>query len=81
MPHRRLVVHNVEGIDLKPILLRRSLYLLIPMDIAKVLSLSRDTHFTLTVKQNEECFLKYTRIKDRNGRDQSDEEKPVKRTS
>jgi hypothetical protein len=50
---------HVVGIRLKPIRLRNSLYLLIPMEVAKLTGIAQDTKFILTLKHGDECVLMY----------------------
>ncbi|MCW3984853.1 MAG: hypothetical protein NWE91_00330 [Candidatus Bathyarchaeota archaeon] len=54
-----LDVLNVAGIKLKPIRLRKSLYLLIPMEIAKLIGVTDKTKFVLTLKHGDEYVLMY----------------------
>lgn len=49
----------MNGIKLKPIRLRRSLYLLIPMEISKLIGVTDKTKFVLTLKNDEEWTLMY----------------------
>jgi len=50
---------DMGGIQLRPIRLRRSLYLRIPMEVAQLLGVTKDTGFVLTLKQGEDCILMY----------------------
>ena len=50
------------GIELKPIRLRRSLYLLIPMDIAKLIGVVDKTKFVLTLEHGNESVLTYHKV-------------------
>jgi hypothetical protein len=58
-----VVVAGVNGIDLKPIRLRKSLYLLIPMEVAKLIGVSDKTRFVLTLKHGNEVVLMYHKVK------------------
>lgn len=49
----------MDGISLKPIRLRNSLYLLIPMEVAKLIGATRDTRFLLTLRHGDESILMY----------------------
>lgn len=57
-----MVVSDMAGIKLKPIRLRKSLYLLIPMEIAKLIGVSDKTKFVLTLKQSDEYVLMYHKV-------------------
>jgi len=50
---------NMHGIELKPIRLRKSLYLLIPMEVAKLIGVTDKAKFVLTLKHDDECVLMY----------------------
>jgi len=52
----------VAGIKLKPIRLRKSLYLLIPMEVAKLIGVTDKTKFVLTLKQSDEYVLMYHKV-------------------
>lgn len=52
----------VNGIKAKPIRLRKSLYLLIPMEIAKLIGVTDKTKFVLTLKQSDEYVLMYRKV-------------------
>jgi len=54
-----LKVFSLNGIELKPIRLRKSLYLLVPMEVAKLIGITDKSKFVLTLKQNDECVLMY----------------------
>lgn len=56
-------VSGVNGIKLKPIRLRKSLYLLIPMEVAKLIGVTDKTKFVLTLKQSDEYILTYHKLK------------------
>jgi hypothetical protein len=51
-----------EGIELKPIRLRKSLYLLIPMDLAKLIGVSEKAKFMLTLKHRDGYVLMYNKV-------------------
>ena len=55
-------VSGVNGIKLKPIRLRKSLYLLIPMEVAKLIGVTDKTKFVLTLKQSDEYVLMYHKV-------------------
>ena len=57
-----LDVSGLNGIKLKPIRLRKSLYLLIPMELAKLIGVTDKTKFLLTLKQSDEYVLMYHKI-------------------
>jgi len=50
---------DMSGIQLRPIRLRRSLYLRIPMEVAQLIGVTKDTGFVLTLKQGEDRILMY----------------------
>jgi hypothetical protein len=52
----------VDGVELKPIRLRKSLYLLIPMEVAKLIGTTDKTRFVLTLKSSEEKVLMYHKV-------------------
>lgn len=53
---------SVAGIKLKPIRLRKSLYLLIPMEVAKLIGVTDKTKFVLTLKHGDEYSLMYHKV-------------------
>jgi len=55
-------VSGVNGIKLKPIRLRKSLYLLIPMEVAKLIGVTDKTKFVLTLKHGDEYVLMYHKV-------------------
>ena len=55
-------VLSVAGIKLKPIRLRKSLYLLIPMEVAKLIGVTDKTKFVLTLKHGDEYVLMYHKV-------------------
>lgn len=57
-----LGVLSVAGIKLKPIRLRKSLYLLIPMEVAKLIGVTDKTKFVLTLKHGDEYVLVYHKV-------------------
>ena len=57
-----LDVLSVAGIKLKPIRLRKSLYLLIPMEVAKLIGVTDKTKFVLTLKHGDEYVLMYHKV-------------------
>jgi len=59
----QLGVSGVNGIKLKPIRLRKSLYLLIPMEVAKLIGVTDKTKFVLTLKHGDEYGLMYHKVK------------------
>jgi len=54
----------MKGIELKPIRLRNSLYLLIPMEVAKLIGATKETMFILTLSAGETNALKYTKLEE-----------------
>ncbi len=44
---------------MRPIRLRKSLYLRIPMEVAQILGVTKDTGFVLSLKQGEDRVLMY----------------------
>lgn len=54
----------MAGIKLKPIRLRKSLYLLIPMEVAKLIGVTDKTKFVLALKQGDEYVLMYHKVED-----------------
>ena len=54
----------MKGIKLKPIRLRNSLYLLIPMEVAKLIGATKDTRFILTLDVGEKSTLSYTKVEE-----------------
>jgi len=61
----------VVGIKLKPIRLRNSLYLLIPMEVAKLIGIAQGTRFILTLKHGDECILIYKKMEENMERQQN----------
>lgn len=57
-----MVVFGVNGIELKPIRLGNSLYLLIPMKVAKLIDVTDKTKFVLTLEHGGECVLMYQKV-------------------
>lgn len=57
-----VVVSGMDGIELKPIRLRKSLYLLIPMEVAKLIGVTDKTKFILTLKHGNEHVLTYNKV-------------------
>ena len=55
---------QVTGIKLKPIRLRKSLYLLIPMELAKLIGVSNKSKFVLTLNRGDEYVLMYQKVGD-----------------
>jgi len=53
----------VEGMVVKPIRLRNSLYLLVPCEVAKVTDITEDTMFALRLIHDKQTVLKYEEIK------------------
>lgn len=47
---------------MKPIRLRKSLYLLIPMEVAKLIGVTDKTRFNLTLDHSDEYALMYHKI-------------------
>ena len=52
----------MDGIKLKPIRLRKSLYLLIPMEVAKLIGVTDKAKFVLTLKHGGEYVLMYHKV-------------------
>lgn len=52
----------MNGIKLKPIRLRKSLYLLIPMNIAKLIGVSDKSKFMLTLDHDDKYVLNYQKV-------------------
>ena len=46
-----------RGIRLRPIRLRKSLYLLIPIELARLISVTKETPFLLTLKHNGDYYI------------------------
>ncbi len=40
---------DMKGIELKPIRLRNNLYLLVPMEVAELIGVTKETKFALTL--------------------------------
>lgn len=59
-----VVVSGMAGIKLKPIHLRKSLYLLIPMEVAKLIGVTDKTKFVLTLEHGSEYVLMYHKVED-----------------
>lgn len=57
-----VVVSSMNGIKLKPIRLRKSLYLLIPMEVAKLIGVTDKTKFVLALKHGDEYVLMYHKV-------------------
>ena len=56
------MVFGLTGIELKPIRLRKSLYLLIPMEVAKLIGVTDKTKFVLTLEHGDEYVLMYHKV-------------------
>ena len=54
----------MNGIEVKPIRLRKSLYLLIPMEVAKLIGVTDKSRIVLTLKHGDECVLMYHKVED-----------------
>lgn len=52
----------MAGVELKPIRLRKSLYLLVPMEVAKIIGVNEKTKFMLTLRSSEETVLVYNKV-------------------
>lgn len=52
----------MAGVELKPIRLRKSLYLLVPMEVAKIIGVNEKTKFMLTLRSSEETVLVYHKV-------------------
>jgi len=52
----------LAGVELKPIRLRKSLYLLVPMEVAKIIGVNEKTKFMLTLRSSEETVLVYHKV-------------------
>ncbi len=52
----------MNGIKLKPIRLRKSLYLLIPMNVAKLIDVTDKTKFVLTLMHDSKITLLYHKV-------------------
>jgi len=52
----------VDGIRLRPIRLRKSLYLLIPMELARLIGVTKETRFLLTLRHDGDYVLEYKRL-------------------
>lgn len=52
----------MAGIKLKPIRLRKSLYLLIPMEVAKLIDVTDKTEFKLMLEHGREYKLIYNKL-------------------
>ena len=50
------------GIELKPIRLRKSLYILIPSEVAKLIGVTNETKLILTLNHGNECVLLYHKV-------------------
>ncbi|MFB0543372.1 MAG: hypothetical protein ACETVR_01195 [Candidatus Bathyarchaeia archaeon] len=57
---------EMKGIKLSPIRLRNSLYLLIPIEVAKLLDIAKETEFYLNIKYDKDTVLIYSKIEDPN---------------
>jgi len=57
-----VVVSGVDGIKLEPIRLRKSLYLLIPMEVVKLIGVTDKAKFVLTLKHGDEYVLMYHKV-------------------
>ena len=53
----------MEGMVVKPIRLRNSLYLLVPCEVAKVTEITEDTEFVLRLVHGSRTILKFEKIK------------------
>ena len=66
---------ETKGIKLSPIRLRNSLYLLIPIEVAKLLDIKKETEFYLNIKHDENTILIYSKIEDPSIEKRGDEKK------
>ena len=66
-----------KGIRLTPIKLRNSLYLLIPIELTKILDITKETEFYLNIKHNESTVLIYSKIENTKS---LEEDKPKKQS-
>ncbi len=57
-----LVVLGLNGIKVKPIRLRKSLYLQTPMEVAKLIGVTDKTKLVLTLKHGDEYVLMYHKV-------------------
>jgi len=55
---------DMKGIELEPIRLRNSLCLLVPMEVAKLIGVTKETKFLLTLSVSEESKLEYTKLEE-----------------
>lgn len=55
---------EMKGIKLSPIRIRNSLYLLIPIEVAKLLDIAKETEFYLNIKYDKNTVLIYSKIED-----------------
>jgi len=56
---------SATGIEIKPIRIRKSLYILIPMSLAKLMDVTKDTRFLLNIEHSEEkTALIYTKVRE-----------------
>lgn len=67
---------EMKGIRLNPIKLRNSLYLLIPIELTKILDITKETEFYLSIKHDKNTILIYSKVKD--SMNCKDEDKPEK---
>lgn len=54
----------MDGIRLRPIRLRKSLYLLIPMELARLIGVTKESRFLLTLRHDGDYVLEYERLED-----------------
>lgn len=59
-----VVESTMDGIKLKPIRLRKSLYLLIPMEVAKLTGVIDKTEFVLTLNHDDEYVFMYRKVEE-----------------
>lgn len=53
---------RMEGILLTPIRIGNSLYLLIPMEVAKLIGATKETQFKLTLRHSNNTFLTFEKV-------------------
>jgi hypothetical protein len=70
---------ETKGIRLTPIKLRNSLYLLIPMELTKILDITKETEFYLNIKHDRNTILIYNKVEDSKSLEEKD--KPEKDSS
>jgi hypothetical protein len=72
---------ETKGIRLTPIRLRNSLYLLIPIELTKILDITKETEFCLNIKHDKNTVLIYNKIENSKSLQEDNTEKEPSQSS